>query len=173
MGKVTITAFKFDTPDGAGQMLELVQQLACEAQSSRGGELITLEDAAMVTWSPGDKKPRTRHLGDMTGAGALGAAFWGMLFGLIFIVPCLGMAFGASLGALAGKFSTYGIDRHFVRSVSEKVKEGTSALFLMTSSSVVDRVAEAARQKGWAFEIISTNLSTEQETQLQQDFGAA
>jgi len=84
MGKVTITAFKFDTPDGAGQMLELVQQLAREAQSSRSGELITLEDAAMVTWSPGDKKPRTRHLGDMTGAGALGGVFWGLLFGQIF-----------------------------------------------------------------------------------------
>jgi len=173
MGKVTITAFKFDTPDGAGQMLELVQQLAREAQSSRGGELITLEDAAMVTWSPGERKPRTRHVGELTGACALGGAFWGLLFGQIFFVPSLGMAVAAAMGALAGKFSTYGIDNRFVRSVGEQVVEGTSALFLMTSSSVVDRVAEAARQKGWAFEIISTNLSTEQETQLQQDFGAA
>ena len=86
MGKVTITAFKFDTPDGAWQMLELVQQLACEAQSSRGGELITLEDAAMVTWSPGERKPRTRHVGELTGACALGGAFWGLLFGQIFFV---------------------------------------------------------------------------------------
>ena len=163
---VTISAFKFDTADGAGQMLELVQDLA-------SGQSISVEDAAVVTWLPGEKKPRTRHVSELTGADALGGSFWGLLFGQIFFVPFLGMAVAAAMGALAGKFSTYGIDNRFVRSVGEQVVEGTSALFLMTSSSVVDRVAEAARQKGWAFEIISTNLSAEQETQLQQDFGVA
>ena len=48
----------------------------------------------------------------------------------------------------AGKLSTYGIDKRFVKSVSEQVVEGTSALFLMTSRSDVDRVSAAARQKG-------------------------
>ncbi|MEE4143214.1 MAG: DUF1269 domain-containing protein [Halieaceae bacterium] len=166
MTALTIVAFTFDTPGGSGQMLALARQLVTEAS-------IRIEDAAEVVWLQGEERPRTRQVNDDTCGGVLGAAFWGMLFGLIFIVPCLGMAFGAALGALAGKFSTYGIDRRFAKSVSEKVTEGTSALFLMASSSVVDRVAEAARQKGWAFEIISTNLSTEQETQLQQDFGAA
>jgi len=53
--------------------------------------------------------------------------------------------------------------------VREKVTEGTSALFLLTSGAVVDRVAEAV--KGQKFEIIQTNLSREQEDQLRKDFG--
>jgi len=100
-------------------------------------------------------------------------AFWGLLFGLIFFVPFLGMAVGSAMGALAGKCSTYGIGRIFVKSVGEQVTEGTSALFLMTSRAVVDGVSEAAKEKGWEFETISTNLTKEQERQLREDFGVA
>jgi uncharacterized membrane protein len=78
---------------------------------------------------------------------------------------------GAAMGALAGKFSDYGIDDSFIKSVGEKVTEGTSALFLMTSGAVMDKVSDAVKEKGWKFEIISTNLSKEQEAQLREDFG--
>jgi len=166
LGMTSIVAFRFGTPDGAGHMLELVKQLA-------GGQSIGVEDAAMVTWLQAERKPRTRHVGELGGADALGGAFWGLLLGQIFFVPSLGMAVAAAMGALAGKLSTYGIDRRFVQSVSEKVVEGTSALFLMTSRAVVDRIADAASQKGWAFEIISTNLTPEQAQALRQDFCAA
>ena len=161
----TITAFKFDTPDGAQQMLDLVQDLAKQ-------QLITVQDAAIVTWPQGKKKPKTNQLQSMAGAGALGGAFWGMLFGLIFFIPFFGMAVGAAMGALAGKFSDYGIDDSFIKSVGQKVTEGTSALFLMTSGAVIDKVSDAVKEKGLKFEILSTNLSKEQEDQLRQDFGA-
>ena len=161
----TITAFKFDTPDGAEQMLDLVKDLSKQ-------QLITLQDAAIVTWSQGKKKPKTKQLESLAGSGALGGAFWGMLFGLIFFIPFFGMAVGAAIGALVGKFSDYGIDDDFIKSVSAKVTEGTSALFLMTSEAVLDNVSDAVKAKGWKFEILSTNLSKEQEDQLQADFGA-
>jgi len=161
----TISAFKFDTPNGAEQMLDLVKDLTKQ-------QLITLQDAAIVTWPQGKKKPKTKQLQSLAGVGALGGAFWGMLFGLIFFVPFLGMAVGALTGALAGKFSDYGIDDDFIKSVSKNVTEGTSALFLMTSDAVVDKVSDAVKQKGWKFEILSTNLSKEQEDQLREDFGA-
>ena len=161
----TISAFKFATPDGAEQMLDLVKDLTKQ-------QLITLQDAAIVTWPQGKKKPKTKQLQSLAGVGALGGAFWGMLFGLIFFVPFLGMAVGALTGALAGKFSDYGIDDDFIKSVSKNVTEGTSALFLMTSDAVVDKVSDAVKQKGWKFEILSTNLSKEQEDQLREDFGA-
>ena len=161
----TITAFKFDTPDGAEHMLDLVKDLSKQ-------QLITLQDAAIVTWPQGKKKPKTKQLESLSGAGALGGAFWGMLFGLIFFIPFFGMAVGAAIGALVGKFSDYGIDDDFIKSVGENVTEGTSALFLMTSETVVDKVSDAVKAKGWKFEILSTNLSKEQEDQLQADFGA-
>jgi len=160
----TITAFKFDTSDGANQMLDLVEQLSKQ-------QLVTLQDAAIVTWAEGKKKPKTHQLTNLSGVGALSGAFWGMLFGMIFFIPFFGMAVGAAMGALSGKFSDYGIDDGFIKSVGQQVTEGTSALFLMTSGAVMDKVSDAVKEKGWKFEIISTNLSKEQEDQLRRDFG--
>jgi len=153
----TITAFKFDTPEGAGKMLDLVKDLSKQQ---------------IVTWPQGRKKPKTEQLTNLAGAGALGGAFWGMLFGLIFFIPFFGMAIGAAMGALTGKFSDYGIDDSFIKSVGEKVTEGTSALFLMTSDAVLDKVSDAVKGKGWKFELMSSNLTKEQEAQLREDFGA-
>ena len=48
--------------------------------------------------------------------------------------------------------------------------EGTSALFLLTSGAVEDKVVAAL--KGQQFEIISTNLPKEKEDALREAFGA-
>jgi hypothetical protein len=53
-------------------------------------ELITINDAAFVTWPEGAKKPKTRQLHNLTGAGAH-RSFWGLLFSLLFFVPLLGL----------------------------------------------------------------------------------
>ena len=159
----TITVLKFQTPQGAEETLDLVKGLTKQ-------KLITLQDAATVTWPEGEKKPKTKQLANLAGAGALDGAFWGMLFGLIFFVPFFGMAIGAAMGALAGKFADYGIDDDFIKSVQEQVTEGTSALFLMTSDAVVDKVADAF--KGVEFELIASNLSKDEEKNLRETFGA-
>lgn len=158
----TLTALKFSEPEGAKTMLEKVSDL----QSQR---LIKVLDAAIVSWPQGRKKPKTRHLADMAGAGALSGAFWGMLFGMIFFVPLFGMAMGATMGALAGSFSNYGIDENFIGQVREKVGEGSSALFLLTTDAVRDKVLDAL--KGIECEILASNLSKEQEEELQEAFG--
>ena len=156
-----ITVLKFNTEDGAEKALEMIKNLAKQ-------QLITLQDAAIVTWPAGKNKPKTRQLTHVAGVGALDGAFWGMLFGLIFFVPLLGMAVGAAMGALAGSFSDVGIDDEFIKLVRDKVTEGTSALFLMTSDMVLDKVADA--MSGIDFELIASNLSREQEAQLQTAF---
>ena len=46
------------------------------------------------------------------GAGALAGSFWGLLFGLIFFVPILGLAIGA--GAVGGGLTDVGIDDDFI-----------------------------------------------------------
>ena len=158
----TITVLKFSTEGGAEEALEVIQDLARK-------HLISLQDAVIVSWPVGKKKPGTKQLHNLAGAGALQGAFWGMLLGLIFFIPLFGMVVGAAMGALAGTFSDMGIDDEFVKSTREKVTEGTSALFLMTSEAVLDRVAEA--MKGLDFELISTNLSREQEGKLRAVFG--
>jgi uncharacterized membrane protein len=157
----TLTVLKFKTAEGAEQALAQVQSLQKQ-------QLITLHDAAWVTWPEGKKKPKTKQLTNLAGLGALDGAFWGMLFGLIFFVPFFGMAIGAAMGALSGKFSDIGIDDDFIEEVRSQVTEGTSALFLYTSGAVVDRVAEA--MKNMDFDIIATNLSADEEDALRAAF---
>lgn len=157
----TLSVLKFDTAEGASAALNTIQSLQKQ-------ELITLHDAAIVTWPEGKKKPKTKQLTSMAGLGALDGAFWGMLFGLIFWVPLFGMAIGAAMGALAGKFADVGIDDDFIKSVGSKVTQGTSALFLLSSGAVLDRVREAF--EGQPFEIIATNLSSAEEEELRAFF---
>jgi uncharacterized membrane protein len=158
----TLSVLKFNDPAGADRVL-----LALQGMQER--QLITLEDAAVVTWPENRKKPQTRQLHSMGGAGALGGAFWGLLFGLIFFIPLLGLAMGAAMGGLAGSLADVGIDDDFINNVRQKVTPGTSALFALTSGATEDRVIEELRQ--YEFEIISTNLPAEQEQRLREAFG--
>ena len=131
--------------------------------------MITLEDAAVVSWPQGNKKPKTRQLHSTAGAGATWGAFWGFLFGLIFFVPFLGAAIGAGMGGMSGALADVGIDDDFIKQVREKVTEGTSALFALTSGATApDKVVSELRQ--YDFEIISTNLPEEQEQKLREAF---
>ena len=157
----TLTVVKFETPNGAQEGLDTIKSLQKQ-------HLINLIDAAIVTWPEGKKKPKTRQLTNMAAAGALSGAFWGMLFGLIFLIPLFGLAIGAAMGAITGSFADVGIDDNFIKSVRDQVHEGDSALFLMTSGAVVDRVADAL--KNYKFEVIATNLSKEQEDKLREVF---
>jgi uncharacterized membrane protein len=160
-GTSTLVVLKFPTAEGAQVMLSRLEALQKQ-------QLITVNDGAIVTWTAGAKKPKTQQLRDMTGVGALGGAFWGMLFGLLFFIPFLGLAVGAAMGALMGHFANYGISQDFIDQVRAKITPGTSALFLLTSGAVLDRVVEAV--KDIQFEIIQTNLSKEQEAQLKEAF---
>ena len=159
----TLTVLKFDTPEGAAGMLDKITSL-------QKMEIIKIHDAAIVSWPPGKKSPKTKQLVNMAGMGAMQGAFWGMLFGLIFFVPFFGLAVGAAMGALSGKMADYGISDEFIKTTREKVTEGTSALFLMTSDAVLDKVT--AELKGYEFELIASNLTKEQEEQLMAAFAA-
>jgi uncharacterized membrane protein len=158
----SLTVWKFETAGGAQEALDKLVSLSKQ-------QLITVQDAAIVSWEEGKKKPKTKQAVNLAGAGALQGAFWGMLFGLIFFIPFFGLAVGAAMGALSGHFADYGIDDEFIEGVRSKVTEGTSALFLLTSGAVVDKVQDAF--KDTKMELIQSNLSAEQEAQLQEAFG--
>jgi uncharacterized membrane protein len=157
----TMSVLKFPTPDGAEAALQKLQSLQQQG-------LITIQDAAIVEWPNGAKKPKTRQLHSMAGVGALGGAFWGLLFGLIFFVPFLGLAIGAGIGALTGSLADVGIDDKFIDQTKAQITEGTSGLFLLTSDAVVDRVVD--EMKSTNMELITTNLSQEQEDKLREAF---
>jgi uncharacterized membrane protein len=157
----TLTAWKFTTPYGADAALQKLEGLQPQ-------QLIQVQDAAVVSWEVGRKKPKTREMHSAKKTGALGGGFWGLLFGLIFFVPILGLAIGAAAGALAGSLTDAGISDSFIKEVREKVTPGTSALFVLSSNAVIDRVS--AEFRGTEAELISTNLSAEQEAKLREAF---
>jgi len=159
----TLTAWAFPGVGDAEAAAERLKGLSTQ-------KLITIEDAAVVSWEAGKNKPKTRQLSNLTGVGALGGAFWGMLFGLIFFIPLLGAAVGAAIGALTGSLTDVGIDDKFINSVKEQVTPGTSALFLLTSDAVIDRIKDTFA--GANAQLIASNLSADQEGKLREVFAA-
>ncbi len=157
-----LTAWKFDSPDGASQAVRLLKELQDEG-------LIVLDSAAIVEWPQGNKKPKTRQVDDMTGKEAVSGAFWGFLFGILFFVPLIGAAIGAGIGALHGSLGHVGIDEKFIDEVKGAVTEGTSAVFLMSSSGVADRISQ--RFIGMKPHLIATDLDPDQVAKLREAFG--
>jgi uncharacterized membrane protein len=152
----TLVVLRFDSEDGAATMRDRLLNLQKQ-------QLITIEDAAIMK-KDANGKPKLEQLNNMAGVGALGGAFWGMLFGLLFFVPFLGMAVGAATGAIAGGLSDVGIDDKFIKSVGESISPGTSALFLLVSGTVLDKVLDQTKDLKYA--VLQTNLSQENEDAL-------
>jgi len=161
----TLVAIGYPDEATAERARETVQRLE--------SELIIQADqvAAVSRDAEGKYHVHTTHGGASAGAGAMWGGFWGMLFGLLFFMPFLGAAFGAAVGALGGHFADYGVGKEFIEQVRNKVKEGTSALFLLLGQVTTDRVVEAFKA-GPKFEIIASNLSHEQEEKLKAAFAS-
>ena len=162
----TVTVWKFDTPDGAEETMHALEELAREG-------LIDLHDAAALSWPSSTTKLRTIELHPATGVGggALGGSFWGLLLGFIFFVPLLGAALGTATGLISDALSAVGIDDGFINRVRDRVTPGTSALFVLTTDSVVDSVRDTLGGR-LPSDPIFTDLTDGQEAALRDVFGA-
>ena len=158
----TLTVWKFSDAGAAERATETLASL-----QSQG--LINVQDEAVITWPEDKKKPKTIQEHNLVGAGALGGGFWGLLFGLIFFVPLIGAAVGAAVGALSASMVDVGINDDFIGQVRSEVTPGSSALFVLSTDAVEDRVAEAFKDYQGA-KLIYTNLSKEQEENLREAF---
>ena len=128
----TLSVWKFQDVSGAEKA-----EATLSALQTQG--LITVHDAASVSWAPGAKKPKTTQMHNLAGAGALG-----------------------------GSMADVGIDDSFIKSVRDQVTPGTSALFLLSSDAVLDKVLEAF--EGQHVELVQTNLDSAQEQKLRDAF---
>jgi uncharacterized membrane protein len=155
-----VLTFKDET--GAEQMRDKLASL-------QKLQLIELSDAAVVVRKQ-DGKVKVKQAVSLVGAGALGGAFWGMLIGLLFWAPWLGLAIGAAAGALGGKLTDVGVDDNFIKEVGNKIEPGNSALFLLVESWTEDKVMDEI--SGFDAEVFQTSLSKEDEAKLKAAFGA-
>jgi uncharacterized membrane protein len=129
--------------------------------------LISLSDAAVVVRRQDGKVKQAVSLVE---AGALGGAFWGMLIGLLFWAPWLGLAIGAASGALGGALADTGVDDKFIKEVGNTIEPGHSALFLLLEDWTEDKVLD--RISGFNAEVLQTSPSKEDEEKLKAAFGA-
>jgi uncharacterized membrane protein len=75
--------------------------------------------------------PSTRHVGTND-------LWWGVLLGMVFLVPLAGPAFGAAAGAVAGGLADFGLGDDFILQVREAVTPGTSAVFVVCDRALAD-----------------------------------
>lgn len=132
--------------------------------------LVDVADAVVAT---ADKTGaiKLNQMVNLWTVGATGGAFWGLLAGLIFFNPLLGVAAGAGVGALAGKLSDYGINDKFMKEVSGTLQPGQAALFMMMRTQATDRVIERLGMKGG--HVLRTNLDSNAEDHLRRAFNLA
>lgn len=160
MSDLIVLTFKTET--GAEEMRDDLMRLQKE-------HLITLDDAAVVVRKQ-DGKPKVKQMTSLVGAGALGGAFWGMLIGLLFFAPWLGLAIGALTGAVAGGLTDIGVDDKFIKEVGEQIEPGDSALFLLVRESTPDKVMDELKK--FDAKVYQTSLSKDDEAKLRAAFGA-
>ena len=107
--------------------------------------LITLSDAVIaVKTEAGPVK--LNQLVNTTAVGAVSGSFWGLLIGVIFLNPLLGVALGAASGALGGALSDYGIDDAFMKKLSDTLQPGNAALFILVKNMTPDKVLREIRR---------------------------
>jgi len=155
-----LTVWTFATPQGAEAALPRIQRLAIEHE-------IVIADAAVVWWPPGSRKPSVRTLGSLVGPGMLWDGAWGVLLGLVFVVPIAGPVFGAAAGAFAGGLADFGVDDGFVKRTRDTVTAGTSALFAFSRESVARRISDELHDADPSV----VRLSPEQARRLREALG--
>ncbi|MEP3333189.1 DUF1269 domain-containing protein [Sedimentitalea sp.] len=126
--------------------------------------LIQVGDAAIAVKS--DKGVKLNQVMNMTAAGAAGGSFWGLLIGMIFLNPLVGVAAGAAGGALGGYLTDIGVDDKFMKSLAEEVKTGEAVLFVQFEKTTGDKVLE--RLSGVGGRVLQTSLSNDAEEKLRQ-----
>src|SRR5499425_1159283 len=127
--------------------------------------LIDLEDA-VVAVKDQKGKVRLHQAVNLTAAGALSGGFWGLLIGMIFLNPLLGMAMGAAAGAVSGALRDVGINDNFMKDLTENMKPSSSTLFVLVRKVTPDKVLDEI--KGTGGKVLQTSLSHEDEAKRQQ-----
>lgn len=132
--------------------------------------LVDVADAVVAT-AEKDGKIKLNQMVNLWTVGATGGAFWGLLIGLLFFNPLLGVAVGAGAGALSGALGDYGIDDTFMKDVASVLQPGQAALFMMMRANASDRVIERLGKKGGR--VLRTNLDSDAERHLRRAFEQA
>ena len=132
--------------------------------------LIKLGDAVIaVKTEAGPVK--LNQLVNTTVAGAASGSFWGLLIGVLFLNPIIGVALGAASGALGGALADYGINDAFMKELSASLKPGNAALFVLIQEMTADKVLREIQDAGGV--VLKTSLDDSKEKLLRDALAKA
>ncbi|MFE4307723.1 DUF1269 domain-containing protein [Streptomyces sp. NPDC056891] len=146
----------YDDPRVAEQAYDTVQELQRDYVVHLNGLAIVSVDADGSTHVDTDSR--------VVGVSATSGAVWGAIFGLLFLLPGVGLLTGAALGGLVGKISKSGVDDRFRQQVVDLLKPGSAAVVIMASKVTDDKFTVAMRPHGGT--VLKTSLSDEDEKEL-------
>jgi uncharacterized membrane protein len=155
---MTVSVWTFDTPEGASGALRVLERLQTRRR-------LTIDDASVVSWAAGRHRPHVYQVGAVDGTAALAGAFWGLLFGTVFLMPLVVPDAGGPAG-----LSAIGLSDEFLDQVRCRVVPGASALFLLTDIAVLDRIRDAL--DGAHGGLLVAPLAHEQDQLLRHVFGS-
>ena len=128
----------------------------------------SFDDLAVVSWPADHRRPFAWQARELSGDRRLSGAFWGLLFAHLFLIPIsLGAAPWPTGDHLDGALGAIGVDADFVDTVRDRIVPGTSALFLLDTTSAA---SAAAWSPGDAVHLADLRLSPEQSDRLHAGF---
>jgi uncharacterized membrane protein len=145
-----LVVLTFDDTEQAGAALEALKK-------ARSGGYLKIDDAAVIVKDESGKVDIKNQMDTGTKWGAVGGGLIGLMLASIFF-PLAGLAIGAIGGALVGKSLNLGVDKKFVKDVTETLKPGMSALFVIGSGNPEIVIATLRPFQGTIYQ---TTLPTE------------
>ncbi len=131
--------------------------------------LITLDDI-VIAYKNDQGKVKLLQAVNLTATGAASGSFWGLLVGLIFMNPIVGVAAGTAAGAISGALTDIGINDKMMKDLAASLKDDGAILFLLVRAATEDKVL--AGLAGAGGKVLQTSLTHEDETRLQAALAA-
>jgi uncharacterized membrane protein len=127
----------FDNPDEAQKVRRALRDLEHQRK-------LSLEDAAVVVKDENGQVQVKDQVDAGVKTGVVTGGILGLLLALIF-TPLVGVLIGAGAGVILGKLGDVNLDKKFVQDVTETLRPGTSAIFLMVNKADPEAVLTALR----------------------------
>ena len=151
----------FDTEEHAQGAYIKVQELQTELVVDLAGvALVKVDDS-------GKTHVTTPDSSTIEATGVASGGFFGIIIGLIFFAPVVGLVLGGLVGALFAGLDRTGIDANFRAQVKDAVKAGQSAVVVLARTMTVDKFTAALKPFGGT--ITKTSLSEDDERALVED----
>jgi uncharacterized membrane protein len=145
--------------------MEQAEQVRERMRKGQHAGYISLDDSAVVVKDQNGKVHVKNEMDRGVKVGAVGGGFLGLLLGSIFF-PLAGILVGVLGGAAVGAATRMGIDKAFIKEVSDDIQPGSSAIFLLVRDANPDIAIAALRD--YQGTLYQTTLSPEAEENIRR-----